>query len=290
MTPRQTPRLRALTKLEVDVLDFIWKWKLANTMTLKFGLAPQKSFWKFYQMLRSLRKAGYTKEIVEKGLNVTLWALTRKGFDYLFGSSDELAQHRYQVQSVSHDFWASAFHLGDFLYGVPRNVQLVSEQELTAKHDEARFFWVPKSREHLPDGYTAIFTPEKTVVMAFETEISVKTSARYEEMIHFLDKTESIDLVFWLCHEESLISFITQRILKLSRQRSSMHNFILLEDFQKLGWGAPILWGSKAKKTLREVMVNFGVNTPVNTSVTTGLPEPITVFCSPIKSPRGLRG
>ncbi len=289
MTRKQKPRLRALTKLEVEVLDFIWKWKLANTMTLKVGLAPQKSFWKFYQMLRRLMKEGYTKEIVEKGLDVTLWVLTRKGFDYIFGSSEELTQKRYQVQSVSHDFWATAFHLGDFLYGTPKNVQLVSEQELTAKHDEVIPSWVPKAREHIPDGYTAVLSPKKMVVMAFETEISVKTAARYEEMIHFLDKNESIDMAFWLCHEESLISLITQRILKFPRLRSPIHNFILLNDFQKLGWGAPILWGSKSKMTLREVMVHSGVDTSVSTTASGGQPEPISVFCSPIKSPRGLK-
>ena len=187
MTKKKTLRLRVLSKVEVDTLKFIWKWKLANTLTLKYAVAPAKSFWKFYQMLRRLLTEGYLKEVGESEINIPLWTLSKKGFTYINGGNEALREARFQPQSVSHDYWGSAFHLGDFVFGVPANVEILSEQELNAKNSENLPSWVPTERQHIPDGLTMIKVDGKKVVLAFETELSAKTLTRYEDMIRFLD-------------------------------------------------------------------------------------------------------
>ncbi|MNJ96843.1 hypothetical protein D3C87_145760 [compost metagenome] len=74
---------RMLTRLEVEILRFVWKWKLANLMTLKYALAPQRSFWKFYRILRRLNQEGYIQEKINPEIQATLWTLTKKGFQVL---------------------------------------------------------------------------------------------------------------------------------------------------------------------------------------------------------------
>jgi hypothetical protein len=289
MSKKKLPRLRVLSKVEVEVLKFIWKWKLANMLTLKFAVAPAKSIWKFYQGLRRLLAEGYLKEISDSGAEIPLWTLTKKGFNFINGGNEALREERYQPQSVTHDYWASAFHLGDFIYGTPARVEMISEQELNAHDPECMKDWVPKGREHIPDGLTLIKMDMKNVVLAFETELSPKTLARYEDMIRYLDHHDEIDLVFWLCADDYLIERITTKIVTLPRRQKAKHNFVRLNDFQKLGWRSPIVWGSKTKQTVREIMGQYGVNTLGNTGLIVGYPEPIEVFCSPIKSPKGLK-
>lgn len=289
MTKKKTPRLRVLSKVEVDVLKFIWKWKLANTLSLKYAVAPAKNFWKFYKGLRRLLLEGYLKEVVDAGIDIPLWTLTKKGFNYINGGSEALRENRYQPQSVSHDYWGSAFHLGDYIFGIPNNVEMTSEQELNAITSENLPRWLPVERQHIPDGYTSIKMDDKKIVLAFEMELSAKTMARYEDMIRFLDQQDSIELVFWLCANDYLIERITTQIVELPRRRKTKHNFLRFKDFQTMGWRSPIVWGSKTNHTLREIMGQYGVNTLGNTPSIRGQPEAIEVFCSPIKSPKGLK-
>lgn len=280
-------RHRVLSRAEIETLNFIWKWKMANTMTLKTVIVPLNSFWKFYKKLRRLLKEGYISETSDQLLQMSVWTLTKKGFNYLHGGSEALSQKRFKPQSVAHDYWALNFHLGDFVFGASENVQLISEQELSSSVPESLPNWVPYARDHIPDGYTFIEYDKKKTLMAFETEINAKSSARYEEMIRFLDAHDQIDYVFWLCMDDQIIERITQQIVSIPRQKKSKHNFIRFADFQKMGWDAPILWGSKAKSSISEVMGQYGVNIPVNKGAKPGQHRATEIFASSQKSPRG---
>lgn len=288
MKPSRLP-----SRPQLEILKFLWRWKMANTMALKTHLAPTKSFWKFYQRLRQLVHEGYICEAMDAGFGTTVWVLTKKGFIFLYGRSDLLEQNRYKVQSMNHDFWNTAFHLGNFVFGIPHNVEIVTEQEINAKKLEILPDWIPQSKDHIPDGLTRIKNGDYSSVLAFETETSQKTSGRYDEILYFLDKYPQLSMVFWLCENYRVISKITQQVIDFNRSNASKHNFIVLSDFQKLGWKSPILWGGKANMTIEQVITEIGgnslVNTPVNKLVTTEQPNAIEIFQSVIKSPRGLK-
>lgn len=288
MKPRRLP-----TRLQVDILIFLWRWKLANFMVLKTSLAPNKSYWKFYQRLRQLAREGYISEEMDMGFKSTVWILTKKGFNFLYGRSDQLEQSRFKVQSMNHDYWGTAFHLGDFVFGLPQNVELVTEQEINAKSFESLPPWIPQSKTHIPDGLTRIKKNEAFSVVAFEVETSQKTTERYDTMIYFLDKSPEIQLVFWLCETERIIQKITSQIIVFNRNNISKHNFILKSDFQKLGWQSPIRWGGKATKNIAQVMTELGVNgmghALGNKVVTAQQHRAIDLFNSKIKSPRSLK-
>lgn len=188
---------------------------------------------------------------------------------------------------MPHDYWATAFHLGEFVYSVPSNVELFSEQEINSTESDCFPDWLPKSKSHIPDGYTYIKKPGGEV-LAIEVELSQKTMARYEEMIGFLDRHDEISRVLWLCANERLIEKITQKIVSQKRLRPNLHNFILLGDFQKRGWQCSILWGDKAELTVSSVMGQHLGQEVGNQSLTCHQPQAHEIFLSKAKSPKGL--
>lgn len=288
MAKKKLTRPRLLTRHELETLKFLWRWKLANTLTLKTVVAPKRNIWKYYQLLRRLVIEGYIHDIADSHLQLSLFTLTKKGFQVISGGLNEQNQKRFQPQSVAHDYWATAFHLGEFVHGMPDNVELFSEQEINASETDCFPDWLPKSKVHIPDGYTLIKKPG-IEVLAIEVELSQKTMARYEEMIGFLDRQDEISRALWLCASERLIEKISQKIVSQKRIRPNMHNFVLLENFQKHGWQCPILWGDKTDATVRSVMGQDLRQTPGNMLLTSQKHLTHEVFLSNAKSPRGLR-
>jgi hypothetical protein len=281
---------RVLTTIEVKILNFLWKWKLANGLTLVYGVAPQKSFWRFYRTLRRLYREGYIKEVSDSKVSIALWTLTKKGFSYINDGSMGLVQKRYQPQALSHDYWATVFHLGEFLLNQPSHVELVSEQEFTAKEIADLPKWLPQSKEHIPDGFTRIQNATENCVVAFEIELSTKSRSRYEEMIRYLDQNAEINWVCWLCENDKIIETITKQVFAVRRQRPYFHHFVLLKDVQKLGWNAPFLWGELIGKTPMNLLWQQPGSQASHNHVTSQSHCIMDVYLSNTKSPRKFKG
>lgn len=259
-------------------------------MTLKYALASERSLWKFYQVLRRLYNENYIKEVSHSASPISFWTLTKKGFQYINDGSLGLTQARYQPQALLHDYWALVFQLGDFVFGVPSSVEILSEQEFTAREISDLPGWVPKSKEHIPDGLTVFQKSAAPKVVAFEVELSTKSDSRYEEMIRYLDQKEEITWVLWLCANEKIIQKITQQIRAVRRIRSEMHNFILQNDMQTLGWSSPILWGGMKGKTIYQLIGQHPSQHAVNIPLTWHQHRAMSVFFETKKSPRQFKG
>jgi len=281
---------RVLTRLDVKILNFLWKWKLANVMTLLYATAPQRSFWRFYRMLRRLYLEGYVREVSDSKSSILMWTLTKKGFQYINDGSMELVQKRFQPQALAHDYWAMAFQLGDFLLNAPKGTELVSEQEFTARELADLPSWVPQTKEHIPDGLTRIGKSGKFEVVAFEVELSTKSDSRYEEMIRYLDQKEEINWVLWLCADEKIIQKITQQIVAVRRRRTSIHHFVLKKDVQDHGWSAAFLWGELVGKTVWSLLQQQPRSQASHIHVTSQSPRVMRVYLSNTKSPRNFKG
>ncbi len=281
---------RVLSRLDVKIIEFLWKWKLANVMTLLYAVAPERSFWRFYRKLRRLYYEGYIKEVSDSKSSIIMWTLTKKGFQYINDGSMELVQKRFQPQALAHDYWAMAFHLGNFILKKPKNAELVTEQEFTAKDIADLPKWVPKTKEHIPDGFTKIATALGHEVIAFEVELSVKSDSRYEEMIRYLDQKEEITWILWLCANEKIIEKITQKIVAVRRIRPMSHHFVLTKDVQKNGWSAIFLWGQMVGKTVQDLIQSPPTSPVSHLVVTSTSPDTMNIYFSSTQSPKKFKG
>src|SRR6185312_10677721 len=143
MKIRKMPRV--LTKSERQILKLLWKWKVANTMTMKTILASNSSFWVFYDWILKLKNEGY---IVSAGGSdwyaPAVWQLTKKGFDACLSDIGELSERRYKPHSIPHDAWVLAFHMGDFIHGTPESVTICTEQQFRCFDESLHPKWLPK--------------------------------------------------------------------------------------------------------------------------------------------------
>ena len=202
-------------------------------------------------------------------LDFEVLQLTKKGFDYLKYDLGELLEMRYAAQSVAHDYWATAFQLGEFINGTTEEVELLTEQEILCTDDSLLPRWRPKSREHIPDGLTCIRHGETESVIAIEVELNLKPLLRYDKIGHFFDAALSkVDVVFWLCANRKLAQKISDRLYHAKLRNFDIHNFITTSDFRAHGWAAPVLAGSQRGSSIKEVYLSKGYH-----KATTPLPH-----------------
>jgi hypothetical protein len=212
------------------------------------------SQWNFYEKIRRLLHEGYLIERYGTNLEIDTLQLTKKGFEYIMYDLGVLKQNRFAAQSVTHDYWAMAFQLGEFAINPCPNVELFTEQELQCTDDSILPDWVPKSRDHFPDGFTRIKNENAESVFALEVELNLKPSLRYTKAAYYFDGLDSrTDVVFWLCDGEWLMERIFKDLSALRLRRMEVHHFLLLEDFLEIGWNAKLRSGREINKSVREV-------------------------------------
>lgn len=211
-------------------------------------------------------REAYLVEREVQGFDVPVFQLSKKGFDVIKFDLGELREKRFAPQSVAHDYVSAAFQLGDFIHG-NHSAELLTEQEHQCTDDSLLPAWVPKSREHIPDGFTRLGLPGGgEVVVAIEVELNLKPWIRYDKAAHYFDMSPTkIDVVFWLCNGMKLAQEIYKRLLGLNLRKIEIHSIVLLDDFRSQGWQAPIRSGQFKGKTVREVYGTKSAQKPYKT-------------------------
>jgi hypothetical protein len=180
--------------------------------------------------------------------------LSKKGFEHIFYDLGELREKRFAAQAVTHDYWATAFHIGEFVYGGPEDVTLFSEQQLQCTDTGYLPDWVPKSRSHIPDGLTLIKNGDARTVFATEIELNPKPMLRYDKAGYYFDGGLSKDdVVFWICGEERIARVIHERLSSLRLRNLDIHQFLLTSEFKQYAWDARIERGSLKGKSVLEI-------------------------------------
>lgn len=212
-------------------------------------------------------REGYISEREALGLAVPVLQLSKKGFDVIKFDLGEVREKRFSPQSVTHDYMAAAFQLGDLIHADHADVEFLTEQEHQCTDDSLLPAWVPKSRDHIPDGFTRLHGPSGELIVAIEVELNLKPWLRYDKAAHYFDMSPlKIDVVFWLCDGMKLAQDIYQRLLRLKLKRIEMHAIVLLDDFRSMGWQAPIRSGQNKGKSVRDVYDTKGVQNPYKTN------------------------
>ena len=224
------------------------------------------------------------------GLDCVVLQLTKKGFDYLKYDLGELLELRYAAQSVAHDYWATAFQLGEFIESRPKNVEFLTEQQLLCTDDSLLPKWRPKSRDHIPDGMTCIKNGTAESVFAIEIELNLKPLLRYDKIGHYFDAAFSkVDVVFWVCASTAIAQTISDRLFHLKLRNFEIHQFIITSEFKRKGWDAVVCSGSYRDRSIKEVYLTKGHQNPEKEPKKDRKNELSEIFFPTVKSPKAAR-
>jgi len=243
------------TNQDHSILKALWKWKLISTAGLSEMFFSDLDKNTAYRKILSLQKTGFIRlEPLIKGRVGFVWTLTRQGFQEVEPFLSEMKDVGYQSETPYHDWLVTAFHLGGWLNEKPDNVELFSEQDLRRLSLDAYPDWVPNHIIHRPDGYSRVQIGSKSATVAIEVELSRKGKTAYEILGKFYEEEPKVSRVVWLVPSKRRAQSILNRIKSSVGDKSGIHHFCVLQDFQRLGWQAPLHFGYEQGKPVAFLM------------------------------------
>ena len=242
---------------EIQILLFLWQWKLATSATLGFRFFNGQSSRLIYRKLNSLERYGYIETRKTEHIKHSVWVLTQKGFCAIQHILPELKENGYKSESINHDFLVNALHLGDWLNDRPKNVEVFTEQQLRRFDFEFYPQWVPKTIVHRPDGYLYFKNPEAPLTVALEVELNIKCKSRYDGLGGFYAATPDIDRVIWVAPILRSLATLQNQLKENEFKERRIHNFILLNDLVQKGWHSEIKLGPEQGQTLKTFFVKL---------------------------------
>lgn len=258
-------------------------------MTIRTFLAPETSIWTFYDWILKLKNEAYIEKTGGGDwYPPDVWSLTKKGFLACADDLGELTEKRFKPHSVQHDAWVLAFHLGDFIHGIPEHAKICSEQQFRSFDYSLHPNWLPEDKTHVPDGFTRVKSGEKSLVYGIEVELNAKPIDRYNEIFSYYDDESSIDFVLWLVGSEYVRTRLLDKLNVMDLLRKDMHNFISFDDFRKNGWKATVIQGRLKTNSMRSLMFPTSVLHRSYNGPTSVLQTPMQVFLNSGRSPRKL--
>lgn len=243
-----------VTDRDLEVLGFLWRWKLASTAALANRFFPGIRAFTAYERLLRLEKKRYIRHVSFRHRGGGAWTLDAQGFRFLLSYLPDMKAKGYRSENPLHDFYATAFHLGEWLTKKAERSLLCSEQELRRLDPDLLPAWVPRSERHRSDGYTVHDSGRGAHLYAFECELSQKSRFRYEETLTFYDSEETIAVVFWLVGSPTIEKAIRGGIATATRPH--LHHFMQLCDFERSGWRAPLAGGVFQGKSLANLFLD----------------------------------
>ncbi len=237
--------------IDRNILVFLWRWKLVSGTAIAAKFFPKLSNHAANWHLSELKKHNliYPYNLNNKEAKV-LWGLTAKGFKEIKDELPALSEEGFRSEHQIHDYYVTAFHLGDWLGDPSKECEMFSEQELRRYALDHYPSWVPKNSIHRPDGYWNVSLPEGMATIAVEVELKLKTSQDYRVTAMFYRDEPEIYRVVWLVPKIDHASKIREALAEGSPNNIGIHTFILKEEFLNSGWLAPIHFGIETGKSL----------------------------------------
>jgi hypothetical protein len=256
-----------LTERDGQLLRFLWRWKLVTTAALiekHFGnITPQTG----YNRILRLRDARFIERITIDQGDRYVWTLAAKGFAFVQPNLPELKSEGYKSEALEHDFYVSAFHLGEWLKSEPEDA-LFSEQQLRCFLLEQYPSWVPNTDLHRSDGYWSVPLKDKMVTVSLEVELTQKNGTRYEILAKFYERDTQVFRIVWLVKTLGLANSIQEKMRQAVGDKCLIHDFVVLEDFLSRGWQAPVCLGFEKGKPVSVLFYPRGGRYPLGIMTT----------------------
>lgn len=193
-------------------------------------------------------------EVVGDNLGFDILQLTKKSFSLIQHDLGELKEKRFNPQSVAHDYWATVFQIGSCLNFSMQTVTHVTEQEIQSLDQDLLPSWVPRSRDHIPDGLFEVNEGTEARRFAIEVDLNLKSLLKYDKAAYYFDGIDSeIDVVFWICGSLSIAESIYDRLQKARLRRLDIHHFLVTDDFKFHGWNAEARTGQFSGESIQEI-------------------------------------
>lgn len=244
-----------LLKRDIRILYFLWKFKFAPTKVIAARFFADAE-WNTYIRLYRLAKAGFLESLYPDSGVHHFWTLSKQGFEIVKKYLPALDQDGYRSENIEHDILVLAAHVGCWLKEMPNGVTMVSEQELRRMKPENYPAHVPKTVVHRPDGYWVFDNGKQASLVALEVERTQKAKALYDSVARFYCKDAYVDQVIWIVNSRMLGVRMLSRFKEVVNEYAGVHSFVILSDFIKLNWQAPIIIGKDAGHTIHQTLVN----------------------------------
>ncbi len=249
---------RKLSASDIQVLDFLWTWKVASTQILKLVAFKGKSDWWLYKAIRQLIAEKYIMPLPRgKYLTQEVLTLTELGFEVVLMDRDDIQQYRYKPHAPAHDYFATCLQLGDLWLSDCQKV-FFTEQMLASLRSNNFPSNYASGEGHLPDGITRLQNGLKSVAVGYEVDLNLKEEDRYVETIRYYENIEDISIVIWLVRND----WIAERISKViaadgGRYKTKQFSFIRLDDFKNQVWDAKVFRGTNMGLSVRKIHTNL---------------------------------
>ncbi|MCO5143624.1 MAG: hypothetical protein M9962_11090 [Oligoflexia bacterium] len=227
---------------DIEVLQFLWRHRIATFLALKYIFYSKNSSLTTYHRLLKLQKGDYIRAEKIIGTNKRFFSLGSRGFEFLKQNYlPELKSKQHRPQSQIHDLLVVSALLGRWKETKPKNVTIVTEQELRTTDVEILPNELRKELKHVPDGLWIIQKENEQIVVALEVEPSAKTSERYENICSFYANHILFKYIIWIVRSKKHAIRILESSRKYGTPREGIHLFIELEDFKKKEWDSLFL-------------------------------------------------
>ena len=278
---------RKLSTGDIQVLDFLWTWKVASSLMLKLVGYKGKSEWWAYKALRQLEKEKYIQALPRgKYLDQEVWTLTHLGFEVVLMDRDDITEYRFRPHAPAHDYLGTCLQLGD-LWTSSWEKTFYTEQMLASLRPNNFPENFAKEDGHVPDGLTEISNDKKSLYIGYEVDLNLKDIERYEKTYFYYYLIKGLFVVFWLVRNDWIMKRISQAVNKQSFEKavSEKFAFVKLDDFKENIWEAKVCNGKYEGLSIRKVHENL-MQMLGKESASLGQKPMQEIFFSKYKSPQ----
>lgn len=245
---------------DTAILQFLWRWKVSTTNAIALRFFPKALPSTTYNRLNVLKRLGLIELQRLTNPDEFVWALTEAGFEAVSPYLPRLQEGGFRSECPDHDLLTAACQLGPWLCGEPEGVSFFSDRELRSIRQDFYPEWVPKTTRRRPDGYWQIPYENKLRTIALEVERNKKVNRRYEVIASFYKDNVSIFRTIWLVPTVGTAKNIQKVFQKEVGPLSQKHNFVLIDDFESVGWQSPIIVGFEKGQKLAFVLGHKCIN------------------------------
>ena len=277
---------RKLSASDIQVLDFLWTWKVASPQVLKLVAYSDKSDWWVYKAIRQLISEKYIMPLPRgKYLNQEVLTLTELGFEVVLMDRDDIKEYRYKPHAPTHDYFATCLQLGDLWLSDCSKV-FFTEQMLASLRANNFPKGYANPEGHVPDGITHLRNGLKSVAIGYEVDLNLKENDRYVDTVKYYEDLNDVAVVIWLVRND----WIAERILKIIsadfyERPKKQYCFVRLDDFKNHIWEAKVFIGSGIGLSIRKIHTNL-MQTLGKTDASFGQNNLKEIFFSEYKSPQ----
>lgn len=277
---------RKLSHSDIQVLEFLWTWKVASPQILKLVAFADKSDWWVYKALRQLITEKYIMPLPRgKHLNQEVLTLTELGFEIVLMDRDDIQQYRYKPHAPAHDYLATCLQLGDLWLSNCSKVFFTEQMLASLRSNNFPAKYVNGSG-HVPDGITRLQNGLKSIAVGYEVDLNLKESERYWDTIKYYEELRDVAVVIWLVRNDWIAERISKIISERATQfRATSYCFIRLDDFKNHVWEAQVFSGANIGLSIRKIHENL-MQSLGKTDAITGQNNLKEIFFSEYKSPQ----